>query len=242
MSKDAANGIMVAKSPLVSKQNLINFDEPSAIIEPATIEQVRKEALIGLNKELEEETDPIKTKELKEMKLIIEAGEQEVIKLSKKDVNKINETTFCGRNQILASIAVIATASTTAAWTAGSMAQAPGADEVALSAVTAGMILGVGKIYGATVTTSSAATVIACMYGAQMGPKLATKLISWVPVIGNGANAASTAILHTATGLAVMGFCEMNAKAGRTPDFNDFKASDWDKYVAYGKQLKKENK
>jgi uncharacterized protein (DUF697 family) len=126
---------------------------------------------------------------------------------------------------------VVQTAATTAAGTAAALAQAPGADEVALTAVTTGMAWGIAKIYDMKATGEGVAAFIAVAFGATFGTRLATKLISWFPLIGNAANATSTFMLHQFTGFALIGFCELCHQEGKQPDISEFNSSRLEEYI-----------
>ena len=133
------------------------------------------------------------------------------------------------------SLIVVQGAATTAAGTAAALAQAPGADEVALTAVTTGMAWGIARIYDTKATGEGIAAFLAIAFGATFGTRLATKLISWFPVIGNAANATSTFILHQLIGFALIGFCELCQREGRQPNISDFDGSRIEEYIKFVK-------
>lgn len=126
---------------------------------------------------------------------------------------------------------IVQSAATTAAGTAAALAQAPGADEVALTAVTTGMAWSIAKIYNMKATGETVASFIAVAFGATFGTRLATKLVSWFPIIGNAANAASTFALHQLIGFALIGFCELCQQEGNQPDIGEFDPSCIEKYI-----------
>jgi len=78
-----------------------------------------------------------------------------------------------------------------------------GADTPVLASLTAGMIVGLGELFGHPITQKSALAVAANLFGLVFGTQLARGLASLIPGVGTVANAAAVYNLQEAIGWAI---------------------------------------
>ena len=89
--------------------------------------------------------------------------------------------------------AIIHTATAACAAVAGGMAQIPGSDTVSITAAQVTMVIGLGKVFGMSLTNSAAKAIIAGASGMAFGRLISQWAVGWIPGFGNAIN-ASTAI------------------------------------------------
>lgn len=127
-----------------------------------------------------------------------------------------------------------------AASAAAVLAQEPGADTAALTAITIAMTAKLCKNYGINGASTFATTAAACAAGNVAGVNLATKALTIWPGLGNAANAAITFGLHEATGWALVALCEDLIKKGALDENKKVTKEMFKKYKSQGKELKKQ--
>jgi len=245
ISKEASIGFASRKTEIKTSKELssssIDTEKAILLTQPQVMKSICNKALEGLNKELKAETDAKKIEELKEMKLLLEAGKVGA-EAAEENQQKARNISFNGKDQVIAGLAVIVASAGGAAATAAALAQAPGADEAALTGITALMAIGIGELYGVKWDKQAAMSFTRIALGQALGAKLATKLISWIPGVGNAANAISTTVLHTSTGMALLGFCELADQKGKKPNIKEFNPEKWGEYINHAKDLKQRYK
>ena len=101
-----------------------------------------------------------------------------------------------------------------AASAAAALAQEPGSDTAALTAITIAMTAKLCKNYGINGASTFFTSSATCATGYVAGINLATKALTIWPGLGNAANAAITFGLHEATGWALVALCEDLVKKG----------------------------
>ena len=159
---------------------------------------------------LQTETDPKKIKKLnnyrKALDVLLENGRKPVVKA----IKGTPAVAFGSRKSDAQ--AVVHVFSGTSATIAAAMAQMPGFDEAALAANDVAMAIAICKIYDLSITKSIVTTVIAPLMGNTMGTAIFGKIVSkgftWVPVLGNGLNAAVAGSVTEVIGHGIIGKCE----------------------------------
>ncbi len=94
--------------------------------------------------------------------------------------------------------AIIHSAASSAAATAGAMAQGAtfGADAPILTGIQIGMVIALGELFDQRLDKSAAIALLGTWAGAGLGVAGARAMMGWFPGIGNAANAAVT-FAHT---------------------------------------------
>ena len=136
------------------------------------------------------------------------------------NMNKSDSVCFSGdidkdkKRRLLKANGIIHSAASGAAFAAFAMAQTPGADTATLTAITTGMAIGLCRIYNVSGSSTLGTSIATIAVGKQFGVDLAMKCCSWIPGVGNAANAVSTFMLHEATGWSIVGLLEAQRKLG----------------------------
>jgi uncharacterized protein (DUF697 family) len=99
--------------------------------------------------------------------------------------------------------AIIHGASVSGAGIAAAMAQAPGTDNIPLTAIEIAMVIALGQVFGISITESGAKSIIAGYLGTIIGRGVFQFAIGWVPFLGNAVNAATAAGVIETLGWAV---------------------------------------
>lgn len=120
----------------------------------------------------------------------------------------------------------------TAATTAAALAQTPGGDEAALTALTLGMTAKLCSNYK-DASISIFAPLAAQILGKLLGETAAKYAIKWIPGVGNAANAAITFSLHETTGWALVAALEKFEKEGSVAK------GDIDNFISTSSKFKK---
>lgn len=120
------------------------------------------------------------------------------------------------KDQTIKCNAAIHTASVAAAGVGAGLAQAVGADCVALVPIQVAMIIALGDIFDIPLSNSMAKMVlsqtVATMGGKILAKVLTNLLIGWIPGIGNGVNAAVAAGITESLGWVIAKDFEREAK------------------------------
>lgn len=137
--------------------------------------------------------------------------------------------------------AIIHGAAISAAGVAASFAQTPGADSAMLSAITANMVFSICRVYGVSQHSKYCTSLVACAVGNHFGADMATKLVSWIPGVGNAANAIVTFSLHETTGWAIVALLEEQRANGELDHNARVQKELLKRYSEKGKQYKSAN-
>jgi len=97
---------------------------------------------------------------------------------------------------------IIHAASAGAAGVGAGLAQIPGSDMPILCGIQAGMIIGIAKVHGHSITKQDAVPLIVTFAAGKIGRGISQILIGWVPVIGNAINATTAATITEGIGWA----------------------------------------
>ena len=97
----------------------------------------------------------------------------------------------------------IHTASAAAAAVGGGLAQIPGSDNVVLTPIQLTMTIALGKVFGKSLSDSTALEAIGSVAASTVGRTVSQVLIGWVPGIGNVINATTAASITEALGWAI---------------------------------------
>lgn len=109
--------------------------------------------------------------------------------------------------------AIIHTASTLAAGAGAGMAPVPVPDATIIIPIQVSMIISLGKVFGLTLTQSSAQALAMANLEAMIGKTIAKFLTGWIPVIGSVINAGTAAALTESLGwLIVDDFSKRSAR------------------------------
>ncbi len=98
---------------------------------------------------------------------------------------------------------IIHAAATSGAGIAAAMAQAPGTDNIPLTALEVGMVIGLGRVFGVSLTESAAKSILAGFLGTIVGRGVFQFLVGWVHGLGNAINAGTAAGVIESLGWAV---------------------------------------
>ena len=104
------------------------------------------------------------------------------------------------KNETIKCNSIIHTASAAAAGVGAGLAQLPGSDSIAITAIQVGMIVSLGGVFGIELDESGAKAFAASAIGATVGRTVSQVLIGWIPGIGNVINATTAAGLTEAIG------------------------------------------
>lgn len=155
---------------------------------------------------LQTETDPKKIKKLKNFQkvldVLLESGRNSVVKTTK----NMPAVAFGSRKSDAQAAVHLFSASS--AGIAAAMAQAPGADEIALAANDVAMAITVCKIYELPLTKTVAKAIITPIAGNTMGVKLFSKALTWFPGAGNVLNATVAGSVTEFIGQSIVKMCE----------------------------------
>ncbi|MDR1367083.1 MAG: hypothetical protein LBJ13_04250 [Puniceicoccales bacterium] len=103
--------------------------------------------------------------------------------------------------------AIIHSASVAAGAAGAGLAQIPGSDNAVITPIQVGMILGLSRIFGKSLTEGAAlsflAETVATMLGRTVARTITQLLIGWIPGIGNTVNATTAAGFTEAMGWVV---------------------------------------
>jgi uncharacterized protein (DUF697 family) len=124
------------------------------------------------------------------------------------------------------------------AWTAASLSQTMGGDDVALTALTVAMIVSISRVYNRPWGVGDGLAVIGCFAGFYVGTRGALFLVKWIPGVGNGVNAITTFMVTEILGWATY----IIVKEGKNPhdmDKSDAK-SVWQKAKTLREDMKEE--
>lgn len=102
---------------------------------------------------------------------------------------------------------------TVAACSAAALAQTPAGDEAVLTALTTGMVARLCLNYE-DASLAIFTPIAAQVFGKVIGEATAKIILSWIPYVGNAANAAITFALHETTGWAMVAALEQQEKDG----------------------------
>lgn len=92
-------------------------------------------------------------------------------------------------------------------------AQAPGADELALSAVQVIMATTIiNVVYGFNLSSTVIKNILTGIIGHTVGTRAFSKLITWIPGLGNAVNAIVAGGTTAALGSAIIEWCEAKDK------------------------------
>jgi len=206
--------------------------------QPEKLNKIYDIAINNANLEIEQKKKKgVSEQELSEMdkaKSILEMG-----KMGAEDLIQSKETSasanisFCGSKEVRMkkNHIIIHTSATAAAASAAALAQVPGGDEAALTAITLGMAGALCNNYG-SMETSIISACGAQAVGAAAGKMASSYLYKWIPGAGNAINAAVTFALHEATGWSLVAMLEKYKQSGILGNIKDFKDA--------GKDLKNE--
>lgn len=136
---------------------------------------------------------------------------------------------------------IIHSAATGAASAAAACAQCPGADTAALTAITVSMVTALCRVYDVSGGSTLGQSIMSVAVGKILGVDLAMKCISWIPGIGNAANAIVTFSLHEATGWAIVALLEEQRKHGKLDEHYEINKEMLEKYKKKAKAFKEEN-
>lgn len=96
--------------------------------------------------------------------------------------------------------AVIHTASVAAAGVGAGFAQMPGSDNAILTPIQLTMAIGLGKVFGITLTESAALAATGSLVASTIGRTASQFLVGWIPGFGNAINATTAASLTESMG------------------------------------------
>ena len=99
--------------------------------------------------------------------------------------------------------AIIHAASVAAAGIGGGLAQIPGSDNVPLTAIQLTMTISLGKVFGKSLSESSAKAAIGSVAASTIGRTVSQVLVGWIPGFGNAVNATTAAGVTEALGWAL---------------------------------------
>ena len=85
----------------------------------------------------------------------------------------------------------------------GGLAQIPGSDSVPLATIQLTMTISLGKVFGKSLTESSAKAAMGSALASQVGRTISQIAIGWWPGIGNVINGATAAAVTEALGWAL---------------------------------------
>lgn len=100
--------------------------------------------------------------------------------------------------------AIIHTASAACAAVGGGLAQLPLSDAIPITTAQVTMVIGLGQVFGKTITDAGAKAIIASMSSAAIGRFISQCLVGWIPVMGNFINATTAAGITESLGWAVV--------------------------------------
>ncbi len=95
---------------------------------------------------------------------------------------------------------IIHGAATASAAAGAGMAQVPTSDSVVIAPIQIGMVIGIGSVYGHSVTQTEALGIIAAAGAVGIGRKISQILVGWIPLWGNMTNASTAFALTEAVG------------------------------------------
>lgn len=96
--------------------------------------------------------------------------------------------------------AIIHTASISAGAIGAGLAQIPCSDNALITPIQLTMTIGIGRVFGAELSESSARASLASVTAATIGRSISQVLVGWVPGIGNAINAGTAASVTEAVG------------------------------------------
>ena len=96
--------------------------------------------------------------------------------------------------------AIIHTASTAAAGVGAGLAQLPGSDNAVLTPIQLTMTISLGKVFGITLTETTALATIGSVAASTIGRTVSQVLVGWIPGFGNAINASTAAALTETMG------------------------------------------
>ena len=99
--------------------------------------------------------------------------------------------------------AIIHTATAACTAVGGGMAQIPFSDAVPITAAQVTMVIGLGKVFGKSITETGAKALITGIAGPAIGRLVSQVLVGWIPGIGNAINATTAAGLTELIGWTV---------------------------------------
>ena len=99
--------------------------------------------------------------------------------------------------------AIIHAASAAAAGIGGGLAQIPGSDNIPLTAIQLTMTISLGKVFGKSLSESSAKAAIGSVAATNIGRTVSQVLVGWIPGFGNAVNATTAAGVTEALGWAL---------------------------------------
>ncbi|WP_029199994.1 hypothetical protein [Oribacterium sp. NK2B42] len=83
---------------------------------------------------------------------------------------------------------IIHTSSAAAASVGLGLANIPGSDCVPLNGIQIAMVIGLGKVFGKTLTEATATSAVATTMAGSAGKYIANLLTGWIPGVGNAVN------------------------------------------------------
>ena len=98
---------------------------------------------------------------------------------------------------------IIHASSASAAAVGAGLANIPGSDAPVLIAIQTGMIISIGAVFKQKLTESISRTLLADFLGTTIGKTVANVLTGWIPVLGNGINAATAASITELIGWTI---------------------------------------
>lgn len=98
---------------------------------------------------------------------------------------------------------IIHASSASAAAVGAGLANIPGSDAPVLIAIQTGMIISIGAVFKQKLTESVSRTLLADFLGTTIGKTVANVLTGWIPVLGNGINAATAASITELIGWTI---------------------------------------
>ena len=98
---------------------------------------------------------------------------------------------------------IINVAIASAAAVGGGLAQIPGSDSVPLATIQLTMTISLGKVFGKSLTESSAKAAMGSALASQVGRTISQIAIGWWPGIGNVINGATAAAVTEGLGWAL---------------------------------------
>lgn len=97
---------------------------------------------------------------------------------------------------------IIHTASASATAIGAGLANLPFADSVPLTAIQLGMIISIGKVFGARIEESAGKAILSDILGSQIGKVAAKTLVGMIPIAGNIINASVAGTITETIGWA----------------------------------------
>ena len=98
---------------------------------------------------------------------------------------------------------IIHTSSLAAGAVGAGFAQIPTSDNLLITPIQLSMTVALGKVFGITMSQSSAKAALASAIGATVGRTISQVFLGWIPGVGNVINATTAATVTEAIGWAL---------------------------------------